>query len=451
MSLPTPEQREDELQEVPPVLTSRPDNTVAESSTFQEYHMPHVPVANHLSGHFPLLFMNCTRSIPPAGNNDMQALSFHRTVFGPLKSTRTPSNSAHSIFVTCAVDKQMALHFLLAVAHSELSLYYGIGLDLPPESYLHFDQGSQLLYNASTPQGPADHPDPHRLRELSRVVVDYVQTHRVDEFCVNNDVNIFSQDLSAGLLIPDQVLLARIFTYLYDRDGFCSFFGCGGSFATSVNRDTSKRRKIWTLSRTVFLFSEEDDLPRGTIPEIQDAVILDLYFTLITIHHEINIYSQTGEGHACGDLQKLNHHLDQLKEEHASVFSLVTDSDAQSTAPSLMACVTVTVFFALQIYLHRSRGSGFGADPVCCEVLCALSSLVTAAYNTIAIGPVQLLERFQWSLFIGGIETRDPVHREWIANHLSDPALKKAFQLVQEEKRYAQVTMQSLRRMMGCE
>jgi hypothetical protein len=334
MSLRTPEQREDELQETTPVLANqRPQGTVAGASTSQEFYMPHVPAVDYLSESLPLLFMSCTRSIPIAGTDDMQALSFHRTVFGPLKSTRTPANSAHSIFVNCAIDKQMALHFLLAVAHCELSLYYGTGLDLPRESYLHFDQGSQLLRHALAPRGPTDHitfllsflymfmfmmrsdqPAPQKLRELSRVVVDYVQNHNVDEFCINEDVNIFSQDSSAGLLIPDQVLLARIFTYLYDRDGFCSFFGCGGSFATFVNGDASKRRKIWTLSRTVFLFSKESDLSSGTISEIQDAVVLDLYFTLIAVHHEINLYSQTGNISTCGDERRLKQHLDQLRE-----------------------------------------------------------------------------------------------------------------------------------------
>ena len=116
-----------------------------------------------------------------------------------------------------------------------------------------------------------------------------------------------------------------------------------------------------------------------------------------------------------------------------------------------MECVTVTFFFALQIYLHRSCESAFGADPVPEEVRCALSSLITCAYNTVTIGSAQLLERFQWSLFIGGLETRDPVHRGWIITHLSDPALKRVFQLVQEAKRHSPVTMQILRRIVGGE
>ena len=116
-----------------------------------------------------------------------------------------------------------------------------------------------------------------------------------------------------------------------------------------------------------------------------------------------------------------------------------------------MECVTVTFYYALQIYLHRSCESAFGTDPVPEEVSCALGSLVTAAYTAVTIGPIQLLERFQWSLFIWGLETRDPVHREWITIHLSDPALKRVFQLVQEATSHSPVTMHNLRRIVGSE
>ncbi|KAE8166035.1 hypothetical protein BDV40DRAFT_285708 [Aspergillus tamarii] len=468
ISLPTPEQQDDE-ESTPNLPVTR---LGLQAGIHEEYPVLHEYHPNSLLDPLPLLFMNYMRNTPTHDVDDMQALSFHRTVFGPLKSTRDPAHSAQSLFVDYVVDKQMALHFLLAVAHRELSLYYDSGLVLPQKSSLHFHQGTKLLRYAPTPRGPTDHvnmmlsflymymfwmrrdkPAPQKLRELSRTVVEYMQTYKVDELCTKDDVNLFPETFAAGLLIPDQVLLARIFTYLYDRDGFCSFFGCGGSFATFVNEDYFKMRKIWRLSRTAFLlFPEENGLTSGSLPEVHEAAILELYFMLITIHHEINIHSQTGGLHRYGNGRRLKQHLDELKKEYACIFSLVANSEPLNTyRASLMECVTVTFYYALQIYLHRSCESAFGTDPVPEEVSCALGSLVTAAYTAVTIGPIQLLERFQWSLFIWGLETRDPVHREWITTHLSDPALKRVFQLVQEATSHSPVTMHNLRRIVGSE
>ncbi len=101
---------------------------------------------------------------------------------------------------------------------------------------------------------------------------------------------------------------------------------------------------------------------------------------------------------------------------------------------TLMAFVTVTFFYAMQIYLYRARVSSFGAGPIPSGLQDALSSLISAAYYATKTGSVQLLERFQWSLFIAGLEVADPVHQEWVRNNISDPAIKKVFDHIQDIK-----------------
>lgn len=114
-----------------------------------------------------------------------------------------------------------------------------------------------------------------------------------------------------------------------------------------------------------------------------------------------------------------------------------------------MALVAVTIFHALQIYLARSRDSALSQLPVPCEVQRALKDLMTTAYYTVATGPVQLLERFQWALLIAGIETHDPIHRDWISASISDPAIKGIFQLIQSAKGSSGITMRAVRRLVS--
>jgi hypothetical protein len=110
-----------------------------------------------------------------------------------------------------------------------------------------------------------------------------------------------------------------------------------------------------------------------------------------------------------------------------------------------MALVTVTFFHAIQLYFCRSRDSYFGQFPVTAEFHSILSELIAAAYYTVTAGSVQLLERFQWSLLIAGIESHDPIHVEWILKTISDPILRNVLSLVKQKQRSHSVSMEGLR------
>lgn len=247
------------------------------------------------------------------GSDDKQAVLFHCKIFASLKSTRAWSCSAHTLFFKKAYDRAMALHFLLAVSHSELAIHYGQGPQPPKESQEHFQRGSQLfLQSRSAFASPdhismmisflymymfwmrRDHFDSNKLGDLSRAVLAYTRTYGVDTLCASDDILSFDNTFCGGVItVSEQVLLARIIAYLYDRDGFCCFFGCGGYFAEYINSAPQKRQKFWLRSRAAFFLPWNDaGYIRGAESEVEDAATLDVYFELIVLHQEINSYSQ---------------------------------------------------------------------------------------------------------------------------------------------------------------
>ncbi|KAI9375281.1 hypothetical protein BJX61DRAFT_531697 [Aspergillus egyptiacus] len=424
-----------------------------------------VPLIHPLFNATELSFTYASGFTPALGNDDEQAVLFHCKIFASLKSTRSWTCSAHTLFLDKAYRRDMALHFLLAVSHSELAIYYGQGPEPPHKSREHFDRGSQLFLQAHNLVASPDHVgmllsflymymfrmrrdrlDPIRLRDLSRAVFVYIRTYGLDTLCARDDV--LSYDETGGMItVSEQVLLARVIIYLYDRDGFCCFFGCGGDFANHLNRESQTLRMIWMRSRATFLLSSSNfRFPSGTGTEIDDAPTLDVYFELIVLHQEINVYSRISESQSTAMKLQLQKRLDTIHKDHAPLFSQVVNSSCHGQGP-LMAYVTVTFFYALQIYLHRARWSSFGTRPVPTALQEALSSLIAAAYHAIRTGPVQLLERFQWSLFMSGLETTDPVHQEWIGKNLSDPAMKEGFDHLQAIKQQSprDITMQKIR------
>ncbi|CAH0025177.1 unnamed protein product [Clonostachys rhizophaga] len=385
---------------------------------------------------------------PSIGCNDSQAVTFHRTILAPMKSTRVPSLSAHALFLDLAAHNRMALHFLLAFSYSELAIHHGFGHDPPVESYRHFQQGSCLFAQAI---GPSNHVammisllylymfwmrrdplDVAKLRELSNFILIYVKTFRLDDICAD----------ASNSTQSEPVLISRIMTYIYDRDVFCGFFGSNMAFAGFVSENHEKRGRIWQLSRSPL--SSLNDHESSDFSKNQHSMILDAYFTLITIQHEINCYSQGSETQTLGMKLRIQQRLDQVRQEHSPLFALAAANCAQGASP-LMGLVTLTFFHALEIYLYRSRDSALGQVPTPARVQAALSQLVTAAYYSMAAGPVQLLERFQWALLIAGIETQDPVHRDWLSASISDPAIRGVYHAVQAAKGPTGISMRAIR------
>ncbi|KAL4882036.1 hypothetical protein BJY04DRAFT_187924 [Aspergillus karnatakaensis] len=292
-----------------------------------------------------------------------------------------------------------------------------------------------------------DRLDPTKLRDLSRAVVAHVRTYGLDTRCASDDVLSYDENTYIGTItVSEQVLLARIIAYLYDRDGFCCFFGCGGEFANYMNSISHKRHRIWLRSRAAFFLPLGDSEYSGAVSEIEDAATLDVYFELIILHQEINFYSQTSTTNSIAIASKLERRLAAIYKDQATLFYQAA-SNSKVFRCTLMAYVTVTFFYALQIYFYRARMSSFGTRPVPPEVQGAINSLVSTAYYAVKTGPVQLLERFQWSLFIAGLETTDPIHEEWIGNNISDPAIKQGFDYIQTLKGQtpSDITMQRIR------
>ncbi|RMJ16500.1 hypothetical protein CDV36_003834 [Fusarium kuroshium] len=397
---------------------------------------------------------------PSIGTIDSQAVAFHRTVLAPMKSTQVAAVSSHTLFLDFAIQNRMALHLLLAFSHSELAIHQGYSDRPPLESYLHFQHGSQLFTQQLESFMHTNHVammlsflylymfwmrrhpfDVSRLKELSASVLVYVRAFALDELCANG---------APDTGISEPVILSRILTYIYDRDVFCGFFGCGESFAGYVDENHEKRQKIWQLSRLPFS-NDQSSMWSGSQGSSRNhhRMILDVYFALITIQREINRYSQGSEEQALAMGLGIKRKLERIREEQAFLFELAAAGTQQGSTTPLMALVTVTIFHALEIYLARSRDSALGELPVPSEVQRALKDLVTTAYYTVAAGPVQLLERFQWALLIAGIETHDPIHRDWISASISDPAIKGIFQLMQSAKGPSGITMRAVRRLVS--
>lgn len=269
---------------------------------------------------------------PTLSLNDNEALSYFRTTFSHLKSTRNQAWSAHAVFLYQSTQKQTALHFLLAVSHNEFAIHSGVSSDgpnLPHEVREHYERGSNLLLQSMTGQASSDHVGdlisflymymfwmrrdtvyPQRLKQISKGVLTYVTTHDVVSICGRVTYKSFSSNLSGNVseenAQTDSALLARILIYIYDRDVYCAFYGCGGHFADYLDTDPEQRRNLFAISRTSLLRYWGKDYPRDEfIQDIEQARTHEMYFDLITICQQINIFSQNFPSAKSGEMDRI--------------------------------------------------------------------------------------------------------------------------------------------------
>jgi hypothetical protein len=94
----------------------------------------------------------------------------------------------------------------------------------------------------------------------------------------------------------------------------------------------------------------------------------------------------------------------------------------------------VAYFYALRIYKFRCFQQGDRAAIIApSEVQTSVDSILRIAQRSFSSQPVdQMVERFQWPLFIAGIETSDNIHKEWISAKLKKAKLSHAFKRITE-------------------
>jgi hypothetical protein len=62
------------------------------------------------------------------------------------------------------------------------------------------------------------------------------------------------------------------------------------------------------------------------------------------------------------------------------------------------------------------------------DIETSLKTLLTIVQRTFASKSTELHDRLQWPLFIAGIETSDPIYREWIFTRLTSSRVAAALQ-----------------------
>jgi hypothetical protein len=87
----------------------------------------------------------------------------------------------------------------------------------------------------------------------------------------------------------------------------------------------------------------------------------------------------------------------------------------------------VVLFNALRIYYFRSTISDLSIETPP-EIQTSLKAVLTIIQRTFSSRSTELHDRLQWPLFLAGIETNDPIYREWIFSRLTSDRVATVLQ-----------------------
>lgn len=330
----------------------------------------------------------------------------------------------------------MVMHLIIASALTDLSLcsddstLYALG-------QRHYEAGANLLVDAVGAQSQ-NHVDIlssffllyvcmslreeslEKVSQLSWMVLNHVQTF---------DLVGYSSDALETIIPQDQrAFIARMMVWLVYEDIAAAFLGCDGAFARYLRSQPEKLDTIYEQSATILESCWGKFYPDSeAIDDVENSTVLRFLFDVMCLLQDINQLQDASEGAAIE--QKLN----ALEVTSRPLLRLTTVRD--SYASRLLSNVdwSVTLFHALRIYLFRATDEVTSSP----SVQHALSSLLRIAQRRLSSGSNELLRRFEMPLFMAGVETDDPIHREWAQNKLTGQRYKRSMiQVLRLQREY---------------
>jgi hypothetical protein len=371
-------------------------------------------------------------------SSERAAIDHYKNTLSQTFTTTDSIWSTQQIYIRLGAQDPLILHFLLAISLRDLHYRDKDNHELSTLAQTHFRAGIGRLLIAISEDQPSNHLSVMAafwflymlgsstihagigtMMLLSRVVRDYVQTHVSDFLCLDQGGQ---QQPSPRL---DQALVASVTIWMFYADvGFC-FCYRGGDLARYLCKTPDYMSNMVKVSRSLHKLNWGRDCPLDQAVDYgQKTEILDLLWKSAVLCQAVNNLDQ--------DLptDELEQRFCEIECAYSWIFQLVT-MDFEPRPRFLMnADWFVSYFYAVRIYHFRYSTHTEDPNSRPKVVKKALKSLLAIAHRVSSKGCEGHFERLHWPLFMAGLETSDPIHREWILEKFPSGKFKSVLERV---------------------
>ncbi|KAH7122069.1 hypothetical protein B0J13DRAFT_156155 [Dactylonectria estremocensis] len=375
------------------------------------------------------------------GKNELDALRHYETNFAISQTSKDPQWSLPRLLLRQASCNTMVMHFALAISLHDLDAQYDMRTDNQVLAHRHFISGSSMFQNAVVHHG-GNHIDilacfyyiyiylsrrkmidKFRLQKLSEKTLDYIGKLDLESLA-----SISGQAHNTNQAAPNAAIrsfLCRLIVWLYKEDVSCSFSGCAGDVARYVQEKPNLLKAIWEVSRPMLQLNWGAEYPGSQcINDMEMSHVVDMTIELLSLRFDVTEIGHSGPSHAV--LENIEAKFNLIETKYFIVFGVVTSPTAPATEMLSFGAAAVAMYYAIRLcYCRYMRESsvqilGIAAEQCLARLLAAAQRATSPAYSH------STWDQLQWALFIGGIETRDAIHRDWIMGKLTAPRFKTA-------------------------
>jgi hypothetical protein len=426
---------------------------------FQTLSDHHIPAANSL-------VLNTT---------ELHALNHYQDAFSKYRTTKTPRWSTHRLLLDLASDNAMIMHFILAVSINDVS--YRKQEESSEEAKQHFKIALQDLVNMVEEDLAENYTlcmaaflflylyipkqrllPPHTVNQLSTMVRDYVERHRLDSLCLEHKNDKLSE---SSFTSPNRNVLARLIIWTFDEDVKCGFQGYGGYLAEYLTARRERTMAVYEVSRVVLqVHNWGETYPKDQADDDDDnAMELELLWVLTALWQDINELTQKPCSERAESCRRIDQRFTLLPkvcllairvsvdanklQKYSSVFQNSAMTDMPRSRVQMNADYDVVLFNALKVYYFRAKvaDTEMEAPP---DIQAALKNILNIIRRTFASNGNELHDRLQWPLFLAGIETDNGFYSDWILSRISKNKAKGVLETVIQRQTYSESRLKRL-------
>ncbi|EEU42367.1 uncharacterized protein NECHADRAFT_79861 [Fusarium vanettenii 77-13-4] len=252
------------------------------------------------------------------------------------------------------------------------------------------------------------------LLNLSGAVVRYLQASSIVE-ALTRPASASATAMSPSL----RSFLSRLLLWVYREDVYATGYGCSGKVARYFSERPKLIRRMGVISRPMYQLNWGTRYPtEQRLDDVFCAQHLDMLVRLIELESEITEFGWSTMGSdstrtSTANSPHIEEKMSRIELDFSATFQMITmpDDNYPTSVSSLVqgVAVFVTIYYAWKLTYHRI--AGMPED----KIQDVLSLLMQAVQHTI---PKIQLKDLQRALLVAVMETRNPIHKEWIMSKL---------------------------------